>query len=53
MRLLAQVVRSALANEKGKDVVVYWYLEAIEMPPKPWGFLSARPLMPCTTPSAC
>ncbi len=41
IRLRAQVVRSALSNDKGRDVVTYWYLEAIEMPPKPWGLFSA------------
>ncbi|EIE25023.1 hypothetical protein COCSUDRAFT_61272 [Coccomyxa subellipsoidea C-169] len=31
------VVRSALQTEKGKDVVMFWYLEAIEMPERPRG----------------
>ena len=32
-----QVVRSALQTEKGKEVVMFWYLEAIEMPERPHG----------------
>lgn len=35
-----QVVRSALLTEKGKEVVMFWYLEAIEMPEKPHGLFS-------------
>ena len=30
----AQVVRSALRSEKGKEVVMFWYLESIEVPEK-------------------
>lgn len=30
-------MRSALQTEKGKEVVMFWYLEAIEMPERPHG----------------
>jgi hypothetical protein len=32
-----QVVRSRLVNERGKEVAMFWYLEAIEMPERPRG----------------
>ena len=32
-----QVVRSALRLEKGREVVMFWYLESIEVPEKPHG----------------
>ncbi len=38
-----QVVRSALQTEKGKDVVMFWYLEAIEMPERPRGLFGVSP----------
>ncbi|BDA41262.1 hypothetical protein COCOBI_02-0420 [Coccomyxa sp. Obi] len=38
------VVRSAAINEKGKEVVMFWYLEAIEMPERPHGLFGTGPL---------
>ena len=43
----AQVVRSSLVNDKGKEVVMFWYLEAVELPQKPTGMFSARSPLLC------
>ncbi len=47
-----QVVRSAATNEKGKEVVMFWYLEAIEMPERPHG-LFGKPDFACYPGSQC
>ena len=39
--LSLQVVRSALRLEKGREVVMFWYLESIEVPEKPHGLFGA------------
>ena len=41
--LSLQVVRSALRREKGREVVMFWYLESIEIPEKPHGLFGERP----------
>ena len=40
-----------LVSEKGREVAMFWYLEAIEMPPRPRSLFGAilnrkRPCMP-------
>ena len=46
MIVAGQVVRSSLVNDKGKEVVVFWYLESVELPQKPGSMFGV-----CTDPA--
>ena len=41
MIVAGQVVRSSLVNDKGKEVVMFWYLESVELPQKPGSMFGA------------